>query len=699
MHPALLTSRLLGLLCLCTALSLPLHAQSFISRYRTTNGNQGFLGVRPLKDGRIIVGGGYSVGDRALATMLTADGNILWSQVFGGQFTTNWTIVDFAETTDGNLLALMNVNSAPWRYSYLVKLSKQNGQFLSAELLGDDDRRMVFYQLTPVADGFVLAGAITNFNEPQTFCLLKTDLNGAVVWQRSLQHASLKGSLRESVVAENGHIWALAALENGLGTVGRFGVLHFDESGNLQDAFDYKAVDPQRLLSGKSMAWQPGVGPVLGSNYYLDGTSGTLPLVTQLDTLGQVIWSKVINTTPSSFLSPLVRRLKDGRLLITCAGTAARPALILKLNPDGSVVWARDYIGNESSGGIYSVSLDAEENLYVAGDALATLPNLERKGLVIKTDDPKFDDDAGCCSRAIDRATLDAPITGIPLILQADAPAAIVATQINSSSLVLLRQTACKTDQAPVLLVSDSTVCPDQCVTFRVPQPGNTLYTLTIPGAIPEVVSFTDSAQVCFPLEGVYDIQLDDSNCVRSVQQLAVQQRVPEAFSLPDTLVCPGACLTPLPPSADNPTDYVWAFEGGTPSGASGLTPPEVCFELPGIYQLRLYISGCGFSARELEVSSRPFRIPNAFTPNGDGTNDVFRPLLECPEGAFSFEVYNRWGQKVFSTTDPESGWDGVFNNQPALSDIYVWRIYFGETNGAGQEVRRMESGEVSLIR
>src|SRR5207244_4038837 len=51
--------------------------------------------------------------------------------------------------------------------------------------------------------------------------------------------------------------------------------------------------------------------------------------------------------------------------------------------------------------------------------------------------------------------------------------------------------------------------------------------------------------------------------------------------------------------------------------------------------------------------------VPNGFTPNNDGKNDVFKAMLFGPYKSFIFTIYNRWGAVVFSTTDPTRGWDG----------------------------------------
>ncbi|MCB9182624.1 MAG: gliding motility-associated C-terminal domain-containing protein [Flavobacteriales bacterium] len=67
---------------------------------------------------------------------------------------------------------------------------------------------------------------------------------------------------------------------------------------------------------------------------------------------------------------------------------------------------------------------------------------------------------------------------------------------------------------------------------------------------------------------------------------------------------------------------------------------------------------------------------PNAFTPNGDGLNDKYFPrVLNTVSEDHLFQVFNRWGELIFSTTDPGEGWDGTVHGQTAPQGVYVWRL------------------------
>ncbi len=65
--------------------------------------------------------------------------------------------------------------------------------------------------------------------------------------------------------------------------------------------------------------------------------------------------------------------------------------------------------------------------------------------------------------------------------------------------------------------------------------------------------------------------------------------------------------------------------------------------------------------------------VPSAFTPNGDGSNDYFHPIIIGMKSLEIFRVYNRWGQLMYSGTDAQKGWDGNFNGKGQDPATYVW--------------------------
>ncbi len=72
--------------------------------------------------------------------------------------------------------------------------------------------------------------------------------------------------------------------------------------------------------------------------------------------------------------------------------------------------------------------------------------------------------------------------------------------------------------------------------------------------------------------------------------------------------------------------------------------------------------------------------FPNVFTPNGDGINDIFRPIYNCEVENYLLEIYNRWGILVFSSTDPKIGWNG-YSKSESIQDNYIYHAAFTINN------------------
>ncbi|AWM31725.1 gliding motility-associated C-terminal domain-containing protein [Hymenobacter nivis] len=119
------------------------------------------------------------------------------------------------------------------------------------------------------------------------------------------------------------------------------------------------------------------------------------------------------------------------------------------------------------------------------------------------------------------------------------------------------------------------------------------------------------------------------------------------------------------------------------------------------VLRYRLQISGAGIPAGTFSYSSvaqvpRRARLllPNAFTPNGDGLNDVFEVKGRFLEN-FVLIVVDRNGQQVFRATDHATTWDGTINGHAPVNGVYVWR--FEQTDETGQFIR--QTGTVTLLK
>lgn len=140
---------------------------------------------------------------------------------------------------------------------------------------------------------------------------------------------------------------------------------------------------------------------------------------------------------------------------------------------------------------------------------------------------------------------------------------------------------------------------------------------------------------------------------------------------------------------------------------STGATTDTIEILSQGSFAVTVTTEFCGESSASIEILCPLIvQVPNVFTPDGDEANDTFQPFFDIPASDFveyRFTVYSRWGEKVFETTDPTEAWDGTYNNELAVSDVYIWTLE-GKSR-LGQEIDKspngntVKSGDVTLLR
>ena len=106
---------------------------------------------------------------------------------------------------------------------------------------------------------------------------------------------------------------------------------------------------------------------------------------------------------------------------------------------------------------------------------------------------------------------------------------------------------------------------------------------------------------------------------------------------------------------------------------------------------------GClGFDSAIVRLNYRSdLFIPNSFTPNGDGLNDVFGISNLTFQKILAFRIFDRYGNMVFETSDPKKGWDGTIKDKPAPQGVYYYYIHLGYADDYTEEFK----GDITLLR
>jgi len=146
-----------------------------------------------------------------------------------------------------------------------------------------------------------------------------------------------------------------------------------------------------------------------------------------------------------------------------------------------------------------------------------------------------------------------------------------------------------------------------------------------------------------------------------------------------------------------------WNWDFGDDLGTSNIQNPVYNYTVPGVYVITQYVTsaaGCVDStSKEIKIEEDniiiyPPNFPTAFTPNGDGNNDVFF-VRGGPFVYANFRIYNEWGEMIFSSNDAQDGWDGTHNGEEVPIGTYVYTIKAETIDG----VKYDKSGKIALIR
>ncbi|OWY19140.1 hypothetical protein C7N43_01755 [Sphingobacteriales bacterium UPWRP_1] len=297
-----------------------------------------------------------------------------------------------------------------------------------------------------------------------------------------------------------------------------------------------------------------------------------------------------------------------------------------------------------------------------------------------------------------DSFTLDATTAGVTYQWQdgssnatftANTPGAYWVQIANSCSSATDTVTVNYLNTPFVQLAADTTLCP-----------GETLFlNAQLPDASVSYLWNNGSTQPDFTVSepGLYAVTLNNACGNASDSILVNYNQLPTVSAGPDVTICIGETAT-LAPTAANATAYLWQ---------NGSTQPTLIAGESGVYAITVS-NACGSASDAVTVTVNDclpppppeplpctLLVPNAFSPNNDGVNDVFAPVYNCTSATASFSVFNRWGERVFTGNTLTDGWNGSLKNEPCPIGVYVWVLEY--LNDEGQ--MEMVKGNVTLLR
>ncbi len=241
-------------------------------------------------------------------------------------------------------------------------------------------------------------------------------------------------------------------------------------------------------------------------------------------------------------------------------------------------------------------------------------------------------------------------------------------------------------------------ICSNRCVNFFDLSTENPIaWRWYFPGASPDTSTAQNPTNICYAVDGFYDVRLiatnqNGSDTIVKYSYINVES-VPGAYVSPDTAMFFGS-LYQL--TAGGGSSYSWApslgldtAAGPNPIASPGTTTTYTCAIVDSS-------TGC-IAIRQVNITilhDNRFFVPNTFSPNGDGYNDMLYLRGNNLYG-IRFSVYDRWGEKVFETTDQSIGWDGRYKGKDLDPAVFMYII----TVNYADKKTVTQTGDVTLVR
>jgi len=695
------TFRLLALLVFFGQVS-PANAQlaTFQRLYHKTGDLQLFSG-EAAPDGGFVLGGIVEDGSLSRPVMVKLDcyGEVSWIKTCGQSSTVQNVFTRVAVTPDSGAVLLCNVGQFN-AYSIVVLRVDKNGNTLWRKIINQSSGDNGGFGIANTTDGgFIITGYTNRYGSEtpgssyRDVYLLKLDGSGNLLWTKTYGNKSAYDE-GTSVIQTSDGGYAVCGRFIDQGTFYAF-LLKTDPTGTPEFLRTYG----DTLHS----SWAFAVRQMSDGGYVLAGSTTVLQqnfqsfgdnFVLRTNMNGDTLWTQGFYGLPNLFenASSLVVDAQEN--LVVGVATASYPTtgfvpnkhLVARFGSNGALQTAKLL---NTGGSHYPVVSKHPDGGYLVTGFTNNYLGLDFTGLVIKTD---ANLEAGCYTQD---ATLQTVAQPIPIRVRTPTfttvSGGLISNYPTELTLTLLDSALCQV--AAPALVADFSVAPG-CVGAPMAftnesSSGVTGYAWDFgdPGSGNDNSSTLPDPTHVFAEAGTYDVRLTVTNgCQTETIMLPVQVDEPPTVNLgPDTVFCTGD--TYLLDAGIPAATYEWN------TGATGQT---LVVSDSGLYAVKVFLGQCTATDTVLvgESTCDLLNIPNAFTPDSDGNNDAWRPILGSDYTVRLVRIFSRWGEQVFTSMDTNFAWDGTHNGEHSPSDVYAFYL---ELNYKGTVVTR--KGDIVLLR
>ncbi len=270
--------------------------------------------------------------------------------------------------------------------------------------------------------------------------------------------------------------------------------------------------------------------------------------------------------------------------------------------------------------------------------------------------------------------------------LSASAPGTYTVSNIVSSS------TPCPPDTATASIIINASPTASIVGDTSICEGSSTTLTATGGGTYVWNTNETTDSITLSPIANTnYSVIVSNVNCSDTATINVIVNKIPVVNINADTTICSD---TPIELYSGVGDTYNWLPI--TALSCSDCQNPIASPEEEISYCVTVSDNGCSDSACvTISIQCESFFIPNAFSPNNNGLNEVFKPEVIGVHD-YKFLIFDRWGEQLFETNDTQHGWNGYYKGQVCLQDVYVYKIVFLD-NTNNEEHQYI--GRVTLLR
>ena len=670
------------ILVILSSLIFNLSAQStFQKQYNSVDG---MLDLITTSDGGVIV---FSI---LALTKFDCSGRVEWSKQLNWNNDSYFNAGDIIELNNGDLMVVLPVRQPspnPRRYINLIRFDSF-GNLIWKKQYGDFYRNQFPTTITQTFDGNFLIGGVV-YREPaeeiEDFYFLKVDSLGNLLWTRILGEEDANNRIYSTIIDDVGNS------------------IHVGRNYNLADSLNL-------------------------------GNSNICLL--KLNSLGEIIFYKEIeNTNFYSYHQDVILTFEGNYLIVD-------GSYLIKINPNGEIIYSKELVSSsvEKQASGSSITLLPSGEYMISGIAIGfpQYANSEITGIMYTY--MLGQDESYLNSRIYNKFQIKSVIHGI---IEAKSEGGVnmglsyVADEsplIRKLSLVQLDEnldTECSYDVSEDFFLSENLDWTIVDIPYLVASNGetfdhshpiedylhDTIITLceniakadfTLENPCPnEPVYFTDQSSgniisriwnfdngayiseeenpvVEFSGTGIFPVQLIVSDGCVTDTLLRDIEILPTFFEELDTTVCSDRSIY-----FHNNVFTETVEEAQTFVYIDTLTNYLGC---DSIVILNALVESCGCK----------LVFPNVFTPDNDGINDVFYPIIDCDFMVDNYRllIFNRWGQLVFESENPIAQWDGTYQGKALPMDVLIYKVQYDVKDEDGIDNRQVNQvGDITLIR